>query len=118
MFLKICLNKYKILKNKYYKFIFLYKIKKKEYHITINFNNTGLNTMTGGRLKKISKYIDEENFFLTYSDSLANINLKELYKLHIKQKNYYNISCNASSSFWSTKLSRNKVISFNKNLNS
>ena len=71
--------------------------------------------MTGGRLKKISKYIDEENFFLTYGDGLANINLKKLYKLHIKQKKLVTISAvMPPARFGALKLSRNKVISFNE----
>jgi glucose-1-phosphate cytidylyltransferase len=40
--------------------------------------NTGLETNTGGRIKKIEKYIDEEYFFLTYGDGLSDINLKKL----------------------------------------
>lgn len=113
---KYFLNKFKIIKKiNTYKFIFLYKIKKNQYHITINFINTGLNTMTGGRLKKISKYIDEENFFLTYGDGLANINLKKLYKLHLKQKKLVTISAvMPPARFGALKLSRNKVISFNE----
>jgi glucose-1-phosphate cytidylyltransferase len=43
---------------------------------------TGLKTMTGGRLKRISKYIDNEPFLLTYGDGLSNINIQELVKFH------------------------------------
>lgn len=47
--------------------------------------DTGLNTMTGGRLKKIKKYFQEgENFFLTYGDGLSNININLLKKYHLK----------------------------------
>ena len=45
--------------------------------------NTGRNTMTGGRLKKIKKYIGkDENFLFTYGDGVGNINIKELIKFH------------------------------------
>lgn len=44
----------------------------------IIFANTGLETNTGGRIKKIEKYIDEEYFFLTYGDGVSNVNLKKL----------------------------------------
>lgn len=44
--------------------------------------DTGLDTMTGGRIKKIEKYIDTENFMLTYGDGVSNVNIKELYKFH------------------------------------
>ena len=42
--------------------------------------------MTGGRLKKIKKYLGKENFFLTYGDGLSNVNLRKLLKFHIKKK--------------------------------
>ena len=48
--------------------------------------DTGLNTQTGGRLKKISKFINNERFMLTYGDGLSNINLKELLKFHKKHR--------------------------------
>jgi glucose-1-phosphate cytidylyltransferase len=44
--------------------------------------DTGLNTNTAGRLKKIQKYINNETFMLTYGDGLADINLDELLKFH------------------------------------
>ena len=43
---------------------------------------TGLNTMTGGRVKRIAKYIDEETFMLTYGDGVSNINIPALLKFH------------------------------------
>lgn len=44
--------------------------------------NTGLNTMTGGRLKKVKKYLKNEDFCFTYGDGLSNVNIKELIKYH------------------------------------
>lgn len=38
---------------------------------------TGLNTMTGGRVKRIEKYIDGEDFFLTYGDGVSDVNIAE-----------------------------------------
>jgi glucose-1-phosphate cytidylyltransferase len=46
--------------------------------------DTGLNTMTGGRLKKIKKFINEDDFLLTYGDGLANVNLNNLIEFHKK----------------------------------
>jgi len=43
---------------------------------------TGLQTMTGGRIKKIEKYISSRTFMLTYGDGLANIDIKALLKFH------------------------------------
>lgn len=44
--------------------------------------DTGLNTMTGGRIKRIQKYIGDETFMLTYGDGVSNINYNELYNFH------------------------------------
>jgi len=52
----------------------------------INLINTGINTMTGGRLKKLKKYLKKEDFFLTYGDGLSNINIIKLLKFHKKNK--------------------------------
>ena len=48
--------------------------------------DTGLNTMTGGRVKRISKYLPkDEPFMLTYGDGVSDVNLKELLDFHKKQ---------------------------------
>lgn len=44
--------------------------------------DTGLNTMTGGRIKRIEKYIKDDTFMLTYGDGLCNVNLKQLWDYH------------------------------------
>lgn len=44
--------------------------------------DTGLNTMTGGRLKRIQKFIGSERFMLTYGDGLSNVDLKKLLAFH------------------------------------
>ena len=45
--------------------------------------DTGENTMTGGRIKRIKSYLDkEDDFCLTYGDGLANINIGKLVKFH------------------------------------
>jgi glucose-1-phosphate cytidylyltransferase len=54
----------------------------------IKFINTGLNTGTASRLKKIEKYIKNDNFYLTYGDALSNLNLNKLYKFHQKNKSH------------------------------
>jgi glucose-1-phosphate cytidylyltransferase len=48
--------------------------------------DTGLNTMTSGRLNRIKKYIDTDNFFLTYGDGLSDINLNDELKFHLNHK--------------------------------
>ncbi len=44
--------------------------------------DTGLNTMTGGRVKRVKQYIGSEPFMLTYGDGVADINISELLKFH------------------------------------
>tara|TARA_Y200000002_G_scaffold382594_1_gene400243 strand:+ start:1431 stop:2180 length:750 start_codon:yes stop_codon:yes gene_type:complete len=48
--------------------------------------NTGLNSMTGGRLKLISKHLSEENFFFTYGDGISDVNIDTLLQSHKKSK--------------------------------
>ena len=47
--------------------------------------NTGLETMTGGRVKRIQKYIGNEMFLLTYGDGVANINITDTIDFHKKR---------------------------------
>ncbi len=44
--------------------------------------DTGLNTMTGGRIKRIQSYVGNETFMLTYGDGVSDINISELVKFH------------------------------------
>ena len=44
--------------------------------------DTGLNTQTGGRIKRIKEYVGEEEFMLTYGDAVGDINIKELLEFH------------------------------------
>jgi len=44
--------------------------------------DTGLETMTGGRIKKVQKYINNEPFMLTYGDGVSDIDISELIKFH------------------------------------
>ena len=44
--------------------------------------DTGLNTMTGGRIKRVENYIDGERFLLTYGDGLSDVNIGETLKFH------------------------------------
>lgn len=44
--------------------------------------DTGLNTNTAGRIKRIKKYVENETFMMTYGDGLADIDIKELVRFH------------------------------------
>lgn len=48
----------------------------------VNLIDTGLNTLTGGRVKRIKPYIKDEMFLLTYGDGLSNVDLDALIKFH------------------------------------
>ena len=44
--------------------------------------DTGLDTMTGGRIRKVKKYTEGEPFFLTYGDAVADVNIAKLLEFH------------------------------------
>lgn len=47
--------------------------------------DTGLHTMTGGRIKRIQKYVGNESFMLTYGDGICDVNICELVAFHQEQ---------------------------------
>ena len=61
--------------------------KKKNFSYKVKCVDTGKNTLTGGRLLRLKRYLfKEKNFMLTYGDGLTNQNLKDLEKFHLKNK--------------------------------
>lgn len=60
--------------------------KNKKFNWKINLVETGKNTMTGGRLKRLAKYLKGESFFLTYGDGLSDVNIIKLLAFHKKNK--------------------------------
>lgn len=44
--------------------------------------DTGLNTMTGGRIKRVRNYVGEEPFMMTYGDGVCDVNIQELLEFH------------------------------------
>ncbi len=59
---------------------------KKFFDWNVNLIETGKNTMTGGRLKRLKKILSKERFMLTYGDGLSNVNINKLLDLHKKNK--------------------------------
>ena len=49
---------------------------------TVTLVNTGLETMTGGRVKRVQKYIGNEPFMLTYGDGVSDVNISKLLEFH------------------------------------
>ena len=79
----------------------------------INLIETGLDTMTGGRVKRMKKYLKNETFMLTYGDGLSNININKLIKFNKKQKKIITISAvRPPARFGSLKLKGSKVLNF------
>lgn len=54
--------------------------------------DTGLHTMTGGRIKRIKEYVGHERFMLTYGDGVSDVNLRMLEEEHIKSKKYVTLT--------------------------
>lgn len=50
--------------------------------------DTGLHSMTGGRIKRVKDYIGNESFCLTYGDGVSDVNITELIEFHKKQNTY------------------------------
>lgn len=54
--------------------------------------DTGINTMTGGRILQAKPYLDDETFMFTYGDGVSNINIKHLLKFHTEHKKLITMS--------------------------
>jgi glucose-1-phosphate cytidylyltransferase len=67
-----------------------FKKKIKDWKITII--NTGRNTMTGGRIKRLQKFTNQETFMLTYGDGISDVNIKRLLSFHKKNKNFVTLT--------------------------
>ena len=50
--------------------------------------DTGLNTFTGGRIKRVQEYIGDETFLLTYGDGVCDVNISDVVKWHKKNNKY------------------------------
>jgi len=87
--------------------------KKKKFNWNINLIDTGKNTMTGGRLKRLKKYLIGETFFLTYGDGLSDINITKLLKFHKKNKKLVTLTAvRPPARFGALKLNGNSVSYF------
>ena len=79
----------------------------------INLVDTGSDTYTGGRLKRLEKYLSNENFLLTYGDGLSNININKLIKFHESHKKIVTISAvRPPARFGSLSLKDSEVLKF------
>lgn len=84
---------------------------KNDWQITLA--DTGENTLKGGRIKRIEKYVDTENFMLTYGDGLANINIGKLMSFHKDHGCIGTVTgVRPPSRFGEMKINNNQVVSF------
>ena len=109
--------KNKIIKKYFNNFIkdsqpFNCKINKVNCKITIS--DTGENTLTGGRLKRLKKFFkSNETFMFTYGDGLSDVNLKKLLKFHLKLKKLITVTAvRPPARFGEIKIKSNFVNSF------
>ena len=81
----------------------------------ITFVDTGLNTMTGGRIKCAQNYLKDDTFMMTYGDGLSDINLNELLKFHKRKGKIATVTGIEKKSQYGTLLVENDLaISFNE----
>jgi len=81
----------------------------------INLINTGSETLTGGRIKRLEKYLKNETFFLTYGDGLCDVNIDDLYKFHKNNKKIITVTAvRPPARFGSLNIKSNEVTEFNE----
>ena len=84
--------------------------KKNKFPWNINLVNTGLNSMTGGRIKMLKSIIGNNTFMMTYGDGVSNVNLKKLVNFHKKNKKLITMTAvRPPARFGAIKLSGNLV---------
>lgn len=75
--------------------------------------DTGLNTMTGGRIKRVRDYIGNETFLMTYGDGVSDVNIDKLVEFHQKQGSLCTLTAvQPEGRFGILDLNENKIISF------
>ena len=75
--------------------------------------DTGIDTQTGGRLKKIEEYLDDETFCFTYGDGISDIQIDQLVRFHNDNKTVATVTAvQPSARFGALDIRENKVISF------
>lgn len=75
--------------------------------------DTGLNTMTGGRIKRVEPYLEGKPFMLTYGDGVSNVNIDKLVKSHQKSKKVATITAvQPDGRFGRLELDNNSIVGF------
>jgi len=77
--------------------------------------DTGENTMTGGRIKRIENYIKNENFFLKYCDGLSDNDIYKTISFHLNKKKYATVTAiKQPGRFGVLDLDNDEVLSFDE----
>ena len=97
-----------------YKGNLIKKYFKKNYKsLNIQLVDTGLKTMTGGRLKRLKNFVGSETFLFTYGDGVSNVNLKKLINQHKKTKKLVTLTAvRPPARFGALKINNENVINF------
>jgi len=78
---------------------------------TVTLVDTGKDTVTGGRLKRVSKYLDNKDFCFTYGDGVSDVNIKELIKFHKKNKKLATVTAiKPPEKFGVLKIDKNNIV--------
>ncbi len=65
--------------------------------------DTGIETQTGGRIKRLKEWIGNETFMMTYGDGLSNVDISKLVAFHKKHKKLATVTAvHTACSFWGT----------------
>ena len=80
---------------------------------SVTLMDTGLNTMTGGRLKRLKEWIGNETFLLTYGDGVSSININSLLTFHRQHGKVATVSAvHPSARFGELEIEGSRVLSF------
>lgn len=82
---------------------------------TVKLIDTGLNVMTGARVKRIEKYLDEDQFMLTYGDGVCDVDINKLVNFHNKEKRIGTLTAvQPEGRFGALKVENNSIKSFSE----
>ncbi len=89
--------------------------RKKSPKWTVHLVDTGLETQTGGRVKRLKEWIGGETFLMTYGDGVANVNIADLIAFHKKQKKLATLTAvRPPARFGSLVLEGDRVVEFSE----
>ena len=83
------------------------------YKNKIRIFDTGKKTMTGGRLRRLKRYLKDETFLMTYGDGVSNVNIKKLVEYHKKKRKLVTLTAvRPPARFGAIKIRNGKVLYF------